>query len=113
MPDLNSSGGLTPTLPIATYTATYQINGGTSIAAGTTTAAQAITFTGVLLTDSNVALTYRDAIVLPKGLQLASAVVTADNTITVTFRNNSAVAITPPASATWTAVVYKPFFLVD
>jgi hypothetical protein len=112
MPDLYN-GGLSGSMPIATYTATHQINGGTAIPANSAAAVQNITFTGLALADGNVAFTCRDALVIPKGLSLTSAVVTADNTLSVQWRNNTLSAITPPASATWTAVVYKPFFLVD
>ena len=112
MPD-QYGGGLSIAMPIATYTGTHQINGGTAIPANTTAAAQALTFTGVLTTDTNVAFAPRDAVVIPNGLILVSSVCTATDTITVQWRNNTNAAITPPASATWTAVVYKPFYLVD
>lgn len=114
MPDSNSNsfgiGQLTYNFPIATYTATYQINSGTAIAAGASVT-QTITFTGLVVTDSQVAIRARDAIMnaIPKGLQLVSAVVTAADTLTVVWKNNSAVSITPPASATWTAVVFGIF----
>ena len=112
MPDLNNSG-LTQSFPVATYTASYQINSGTAVPANSTTAVQNITFTGLTLADGNVGLTCRDDLAIPKGLVLASAIVTATNTLSVQWRNATASALTPPASATWTAIVYKPFFLVD
>jgi hypothetical protein len=99
-------------MPIVTYTSgsTYAINGGSSIAAGATTTSADITFTGLATTDTNVGFAPRDAYVIPKGVQLVSAKVTATNTLSVVWRNNSNVAVTPPAAVTWTAVVFKPFF---
>jgi hypothetical protein len=112
MPD-KYSGGLTPVLPIVTYTSgsTYAINGGSSLAAGATSTPTAITFTGLATTDGNIGFAPRDAYVIPKGIELVSAVVTA-NTLTVAWRNNTDQAITPPAAVTWTAVVFKPLFRV-
>jgi len=108
MPDKNY-GGLTPVLPIVTYTSgsTYAINGGSLLAAGATTAPASITFTGLAVTDNNVGFSPRDAYVIPTGLKLASSVITA-NTITVTWTNTTEKDITPPAAQTWTAVVFKP-----
>ena len=108
MPDFNSLGKGALTAPIATYTTTVQINSGTAIAAGTSIT-ESYTFTGVLTTDTRVGLAYRDATVIPKGLQLTSLIVTATNTLTATWRNTTAASITPPASATWTAIVYGLF----
>lgn len=114
MPDSNSNsfavGQLTYNFPIATYTATYQINSGTAIAAGASVT-ENITFTGLATSDSQVAIRARDAIasIMPKGLQLVSSVVSATNTLTVVWKNTTTASITPPASATWTAVVFGVF----
>ncbi len=114
MPDSNSNsigiGQLTYNFPIASYTATYQINSGTAIAAGASVT-ETITFTGIVTTDNQVAIRARDAIqsIIPKGLQLVSTSVTATNTLTVVWKNTTTASITPPASATWTAVVFGVF----
>lgn len=110
MPDSNNFPLLTGKLPIATYTATFQINSGTAIAAGATTAAQTITFTGLATTDKEFGISPRDAIVIPTGLQLVRSEITAADTLTVQFKNTTAASITPPASATWTCVVLADFF---
>jgi hypothetical protein len=113
MPDSYYSG-LTPVLPIVTYTSgsTYAINAGSALAAGASSASADITFTGVAVTDHNVALSPRDGYVIPKGIALVSARVTAANTISVVWKNTTNASITCPAAATWTAVVYTPFFIV-
>ena len=114
MPDSNSNsigiGQLVGNFPIASYTATYQISGGTAIAAGASVT-QTITFTGLVTTDNQVAIRARDAIqsVIPKGLQLVSTTVSAADTLTVVWKNTTTASITPPASATWTAVVFGQF----
>lgn len=114
MPDSNNNqwgaGQLTYNLPIASYTATYQINSGTVIAAGASVT-QTITFTGLAVTDNNVAIRARDAIMntIPKGLQLVSTAVTAADTLTVVWKNTTTASIVPPASGTWTAIVYGMF----
>lgn len=109
MPDQTNSRLLSVKAPIATYTATYQINSGTAIAAGASIT-QTITFTGLATTDNEFGISARDAIEIPKGLQLTDCRITATNTLSVTWRNTLDVAITPPASATWTCVVLAEFF---
>ena len=114
MPDSNNNewgvGQLTYNLPIASYTATYQINSGTAIAAGASVT-ETITFTGLATTDNNVAIRGRDAVMnaIPKGLQLVSTAVSATNTLTVVWKNTTTASVTPPASGTWTAIVYGMF----
>lgn len=114
MPDSNSFGGLVGTFPLASYTASFQINSGTAIAAGNTAAAQTITFTGLALTDddapSNYAIAPRNTITIPAGLVMISSFISATDTLTVQWKNVSDKSITPPASATWTCVVYREFF---
>lgn len=114
MPDSNYSG-LGPIVPIATYTSgsTYAINGGSALAAGATSTSADITFTGVATTDTNVMFAPRDAYVIPKGIKLVSAKVTATNTVSVVWKNTTDAAITPPAAATWTCVVLKQMFYVS
>lgn len=109
MPDTNNIRLISVKAPIATYTATYQINSGTAIAAGASVT-QTITFTGLATTDNEFGIAPRDAIEIPKGLQLTDATITATNTLSVTWKNNTAASITPPASATWTCVVLAEFF---
>jgi hypothetical protein len=113
MPDSYYSG-LTPILPIATYTSgsTYAINSGSALAAGATTTSADITFTGVTTSDKNIAFAPRDAYTIQPGLVLVSAKVTAANTVSVVWKNTTNASITPTAAATWTCVVYKPFFPV-
>lgn len=96
------------TLPIATYTASYQINGGSNVTAGASIT-DSVTFTGAATTDTRVGLAARDAVLIPAGLQLVSVAVSATNTVAVTWRNATGSTITPPASATWTLVVLSHF----
>ena len=108
MPDLNSNGLSVGLFPIADYvTASYQINSG-SVAANTTVT-DSVTVTGVLTTDNNIGICARDAVVIPVGLQFVSIVVTAANTVAVTWRNVTASAITTPAAAVWTVDVFGIF----
>ena len=118
MPDTNSNsigiGQLTYNLPIASYSSSsYQINGGSAIAAGATVT-ETITATGILTTDQNVVIRARDAVwsAIPKALQLVSCVVTATNTVTVTWKNTGAVAIPAgsiPAAGVWTVAAIGVF----
>ena len=114
MPDSNYSG-ITIPLPIATYTSgsTYAINGGSALAAGATTTSADITFTGVTVSDKNIALAPRDAYVIDKRIKLVSAKVTAADTVSVVWKNTGVESITPQAAATWTLVVYKCMFPVS
>lgn len=109
MPDSNNIRLVSVKAPIATYTATYQINSGTAIAAGASVT-QTITFTGVATTDNEFGISPRDEIEIPKGLQLTGCKISATNTVSVTWKNATADSITPPASATWTCVVLADFF---
>ena len=118
MPDLNNNsfgiGQLDGKLPIASYSSSsYQINGGSAIAAGATVT-ETITATGILTTDLDVAIRARDAVwsAIPKGLVLVSAIVTATNTVTVVWRNTLAVAIPAgsiPAAGVWTVAAIGQF----
>jgi hypothetical protein len=108
MPAQMNIAVITAELPIATYTATYQINSGTAIAAGASVT-DSITFTGLATTDKKAAISPRDAIAIPKGLVVTSMVITATNTLGVTWLNNTAASIAVPASATWTCVVLANF----
>lgn len=113
MPDSNSNsiglGQLTYNFPIVTTSGAYQINGGTAIAAGATVTDSPATFSGLATTDLQVAIRARDAVVIPKGLQLISVTVASATTLTLVWKNTTAASITPPASATWTAVVFGIF----
>lgn len=94
--------------PLVYYTASYQINGGTDIAAGTAIT-DSVTFTGVLTTDAEIAIACRAAVSLNVNLQLTKAVVSATNTVLITWENVGQDAITPPSSATWSCAVLAPF----
>jgi hypothetical protein len=111
MPDLQNVGLNTGFMPIATYTATYQINSGSAIAAGATVTDSA-TFTGALTTDTRFSICPRDAlaVLIPTGLVLVSCTITATNTATIVWRNSTANSVTPPASATWTGLVLGMFY---
>ena len=118
MPDSNSNsigiGQLTYNLPIASYSSSsYQINGGSAIAAGATVT-ETITATGILTTDLNVVVRARDAVwsAMPKGLQLVASYVSATNTVTVIWKNTTAVAIPAsaiPAAGVWTVCAIGVF----
>lgn len=82
--------------------ATYQINGGTSIAAGASITDTGKTFTGALTTDTQIAVGYDDAVaalLAPLGLVLTDVVVTAANTVSLTWTNTTSIAVTPPATS--------------
>jgi len=118
MPDLNNNsfgvGLLNGRFPIASYSSSsYQINGGSAIAAGATVT-ETITATGILTTDLDVAIRARDAVwaAIPKGLSLMSATVTATNTVTVVWQNTLATAIPAgsiPAAGVWTVIAIGQF----
>ena len=109
MPDLNSTGLLVANAPIVTYTGTVFINSGTAIAAGASVT-ENYTFTGALTTDTRFGICPRDAVVIPTGLQLVSLTISATNTVTATWRNNNAVAVTPPATATWSFAILGEYY---
>lgn len=110
MPTSNNVNNLTDELPITTLaSASYQINGGSSIAGGTlygeaATFTDTVTVTGLVATDSRVAIKPRDAVVIPTGLQLIS-VVPGAGSMAVTWRNATMSAITPPAAGVWSVAV--------
>lgn len=118
MPDLNNNsfgvGLLNGKFPIASYSSSsYQINGGSAIAAGATVT-ENITATGILTTDLDVAIRARDAVwaAIPKGLSLVSATVTATNTVTVVWKNTLETAIPAgsiPAAGVWTVIAIGQF----
>jgi len=107
--DSNSTGMLVGTFPIATITGTVFINSGTAIAAGASIT-ENYTFTGAVTTDTKFGLCPRDAVTIPKGLVLTSLTISATNTVTATWKNNTAAAITPPATATWSLAIFGAFF---
>jgi hypothetical protein len=81
--------------------ATYQINGGTAIAAGASIT-DSKTFTGALATDTQIAVGYDDAVaalLAPLGLVLSDVVVTAANTVSLTWTNTTSASVTPPATS--------------
>jgi hypothetical protein len=109
MPDLNSNGLNAGLFPIKTYdTASYQINGGTSVGAGATIT-DSVTATGVVTSDTKVGICPRDAVVIPFGLVLVSVAISATNTLSLVWRNNNASAITPPSAGVWSAAVFGLF----
>jgi len=111
MPQVTRFKNLTDRLPIKTYdSASYQINGGTAIAGATVSAESAVitdtvTVTGVATTDKYIAITPRDAVVIPEGLALISIVVSAANTLQISWQNRTMNAITPPAAGVWSVAV--------
>jgi hypothetical protein len=115
MPQATSFKNLTGRLPIKTYdSASYQINGGTAIAGATATAeasafTDSVTVTGVATTDKYLAVSPRDAVVIPAGLTLVSVVPTATNTVAFTWRNTTQNQITPPAAGVWSVAVMGTF----
>lgn len=101
------SRGFLGLFPIATYTASYQINGGSAISSGATVT-DSVTFTGVATTDK-VGVAARAAVSVDPNLQLVAVNVTATNTVQLVWFNAGNASITPPGSATWTAVVLQAF----
>ena len=114
MPSTNNVINLTDELPIKTFdSASFQINGGSSIAGGTLySEAQAFTqtvaVTGLVATDARLAVRPRDAIVIPPGLQLISVTAGA-GTMDMTWKNTTLSAITPPAAGVWSVAVLGNF----
>lgn len=115
MPASLSSKNLTDTMPLVTYaSASYQINGGTLIAAATAAVdsvafTDTVTVTGVATTDKYLGISPRDAIVIPTGLALMSIVVSATDTVKITWKNNTFTAIAPPAASVWQVAVLGNF----
>jgi hypothetical protein len=76
-----------------------------AIVAANTTAEQTFTFTGVVLaTDTVIGVSKPTA---QAGLGIVGWRVSADNTIGITFSNNTAAGITPTAAQTYTAIIYR------
>lgn len=95
-------------LPIQTLTASYQINGGTAISSGAQVT-DSVTFTGAAVGD-DFYVTNKSTPQIPTGLQLIGSVVSATNTVQLTWRNVTGQSITPPASATWYCVIVRQAF---
>lgn len=111
MPNTSINRVLTHLLPLKTFdSASYTINGGTLIAGGTQVS-DALPFTdtinvvGVATTDKDIGIAPRDATVIPNGLALVSVVVSAANTIQVTWKNTTLQPISPPAASVWSVAV--------
>ena len=90
-----------PHNPIRVFTAT--LIDGAEVAAATTDA-QAVTVTGVLTTDILLSVTCGQH---DDGLALCGAYISAADTVTVTFANPTAGALTPTADATYTVTVIR------
>lgn len=114
MPSTNNIINLTDELPITTLaSASYQINGGSSIAGGTLYSEAApftdtVTVSGLVATDKRLAIRPRDAVVIPDGLQLISVVANA-GTMSVTWKNTTMSAISPPAAGVWSVAILGNF----
>ena len=109
MPDIYNSG-LTIAQPVVTYqSSSYQINGGTALAANSSVT-ETMTFTGLAVTDVNYGFAPRDAIVIPNGLSLVSSKPTATNTLTVTWRNTTPASLAMPAAGVWGLSIFKPLY---
>lgn len=111
MPQAANTRIFTGELPIKTYdSASYQINGGSSIAGGTQNAeaspfTDTVTVTGLATTDKRVGITPRDAVAIPAGLSLISLEISATNTLKITWKNTTLTAISPPAAGVWSVAV--------
>lgn len=111
MPTSNNLNNLTRSLPITTLaSASYQINGGSAIAGGTVTSeastfSDTVTVTGVKTTDKQLAITPRDAVVIPNGLALISLVCTTNDAVILTWKNTTMASITPPAAGVWSLAI--------
>lgn len=95
-----SARGLYP-LQTIQISATYQVNSGTAIAAGASITDN-VTFTGVLTTDTQIAIGFGDAVAAAlsaANIVLTSVVVTATNTVALTWTNTSSLSRTPPATS--------------
>jgi hypothetical protein len=115
MPNISKNRYVSDELPIKTFdSASYQINGGTLIAAATQTAdalpfTDTVTVTGVAITDKRLAVSPRDAIVIPTGLALLSVVPSATNTVQITWQNQTLSPIAPPAAGVWSVAILGNF----
>jgi|LGVF01.2.fsa_nt_gb hypothetical protein len=87
--------------PIRVFTVTL-IDG--AEVATITTDAQDVTVTGITTDDVLIGFEYQQH---DDGLALASAYISADDTVTCTFVNPTAGALTPTADATYTFTVIK------
>jgi hypothetical protein len=103
---------ITAAMPLITIqSSTYAINGGSALAAGASTTSDTITATGVATTDKRIGISPRDGTVIPYGLTASNIFVSATNTVSVTWTNNTTSAITPPATAVWSVVVLGNYTL--
>ena len=115
MPTANNTRRVTGLQVLKQYDSnSYQINGGAAIAGGTNLAdaaafSETITAVGIAATDTKIGIAARDAIVIPQGLALISAVASATNTVTVTWRNTTQQVISPPAAGVWSVAVLGNF----
>ena len=109
--NLSNAKTITAGLPLITIqSSTYAINGGSALAAGASVT-ETITATGVATTDKRIGIAPRDATVIPFGLTVSNIFVSATNTVTVTWTNNTTAAITPPATAVWAVSVFGNYNL--
>jgi len=110
MPSSNNWLNLTDELPLTILPSnSYQINGGTVIAGATQTSeaqpfTDTVTVSGIVATDKRVALSPRDAVVIPAGLALISVAVNA-GTLSVTWKNTTMNPIAPPVAGIWSVAV--------
>ncbi len=103
--NMSSPKTITSALPLITIqSSTYAINGGAALAAGVSVT-ETITATGVATTDKRIGISPRDATVIPFGLSVTNIFVSATNTVTVTWTNNTSASITPPATSVWAVAV--------
>lgn len=111
MPSSYNTNNLSDEQVLKQYdSASYTINGGSSIAGGTVTSEAApftdtVTVTGLATTDTKVGISPRDAVVIPKGLALISLQISATNTLKITWKNTTLNPITPPAAGVWSVAV--------
>ena len=111
MPTAFNQNNLTGALPITILPSnTYQINAGTVIPGGTLTSeatpfSDTVTVTGVRTTDLDLAITPRDVIALPVGLQLLSLVCTTNDAVILTWKNTTLNAIVPPVTGIWSLAI--------
>ena len=109
--NLSNAKSITSGQPLITIqSSTYAINGGSALAAGASVT-ENITATGVATTDKRIGIAPRDATVIPFGLSVSNIFVSATNTVTVTWTNNTTAAITPPATAVWSVAVFGNYNL--
>lgn len=115
MPSSNYTKNLTDENVLKQYdSASYQINGGSSIAGGTVTSeaqpfTDTVTVTGLVTTDKRIGISPRDAVVIPTGLALLDLQISAANTLKITWKNTTMSAITPPAAGVWSVAVLGNF----